>query len=167
MNCKVYIKTSGKHFNDMFYWFYGVFHGSLVCTPGKRLACQKVQDYFDSVVQSLSDRNSVSVPASQVSTLSIAWVCHARLNSSRQSSATLGLCKMWGMVSHLWIYSKTSNMHIHADADKVYMVKYGTVIIYYASMIIALRSFISISWAALDCHKKETNFQKKIFSSQN
>lgn len=120
----------------------------------------KVQEYLDSVVQSLSDRISVSVPVSQVATLSIALVCNARLNSSRQSPATLGLCKMQRMVSHLWIYSKTSNMHTHADADKVYMVKYGTVIIYYASMIIELTSYIYISWAALDCHT-HTHTQKR------
>lgn len=52
-------------------------------------------------------------------------------------------------------------MHIHADADKVHMVKYGTVIIYYASMIIALTSYISISWAALDCHEKRDKLPEK------
>ena len=46
------------------------------------------------------------------------------------------------------------------------MVKYGTVIIYYAFMTIALASYISIYWAALDCHKKEINFQKNILLSK-
>lgn len=81
---------------------------------------QKIQEYLDAVAPSLSGRISISVLAGQVATLSIAGVCNIRLSSSREISATLGLCKMLRTMSHLWIYSKTSNMHINADAKYIW-----------------------------------------------
>lgn len=41
---------------------------------------------------------------------------------------------------------------MHVDTDKV---KYGAVIVYYASVITALTSYVLTLLAALDCHRKK------------
>lgn len=54
---------------------------------------------------------------------------------------------------------------MHVDTDKV---KYGAVIVYYASVITALTSYVLTLLAALDCHskKKKKKFQKNILLSE-
>lgn len=49
---------------------------------------------------------------------------------------------------------------MHVDTDKV---KYGAVIVYYASVITALTSYVLTLLAALDCHskKKKKKFPEK------